>query len=108
MPRTFSRGDKITAAKVFEFIQYIPVDQTEDFVREIRVLFCPEPPLDEQEIIEPLLDILQSLTGLRAHIEDVHTDFGLHLVRRWITPARDVTSDLLALTEERYKRQTIV
>jgi len=107
MPRTFSRGDKITVAKIFDFIKFVPENQTEELLRDIRATFCEEPALEEQEIVEPLLDILEKLTLFRDHLDDFHADEP-HLVNLWIPSVSNPVNELLQFVEERFKRLPVV
>jgi hypothetical protein len=76
MPRTFSRGSPFTSIKLFDFFDYLSVREAEFFVEEARVRFCPEPPLEEQdimEIIDNLMDIDRLLRGLLSHNIQTHS-----------------------------------
>ena len=67
MPRTFSRGEKFTGAKILQIIdENMSFDERVVVFDEFRRRFTPEPPLEEQEI-EDLLDILRRISDF---IED--------------------------------------
>ncbi len=74
MPRTFSRGQRFTANKLFVLLQYLTDAENEEYVRQARILWCPEPPLEEQEIIKPILDMMQKMLTLNQHLFEFHTD----------------------------------
>lgn len=73
MPRTFSRGIKFTAEDLERFTGFLVDAEAEEFARRMRLLFCPEAPLIEQDLFDffdflfnglrRLDDLIASLSG---------------------------------------------
>ncbi len=83
MPRTFSRGKKITVETLFDFFEHLDEDNEAEFIRAARVKWCPEFPLQEQDIIEPLLNMHQKFLTYNQHLFEFHKstvvdDFRVH------------------------------
>ena len=103
MPRTFSRGVKFDARKVFTIVDaYLTPDQQDLFVEEARFRYCTEAPLEEfdpsviLDALRTLRDILRGAelflsTGLVTEsIQDLGVFFvTLGQVRRGIRVAND-------------------
>ena len=50
MPRTFSRGKKVTAQFLDDMQQYLSLPQAEAWIAQMRFLYCPEGGLIETDI----------------------------------------------------------
>lgn len=103
MPRTFSRGSPITADTVFEFIGHIHPPEEEEMLVRIRTTFCPEPPLDEQDIFDLFQlfrDVLDNFQRMQRHWLDFHPGTssggtGDH-VREWLDPRVELLAAAIA------------
>ena len=76
MPRTFSRGKKITAFTLYDFLdRFTTAAQNDRFVQEAKIRYCVLPGLDEQDIFE-IIDFLKQardlLDGLISHNDFFH------------------------------------
>lgn len=72
MPRTFSRGKKIDSETIFQLFEHLDLDEEEIFISAARIKWCTEPALEEQEIIDPLLDLLKRFSAINNHIIEFH------------------------------------
>jgi len=69
VPRVGSRGTKVTAMFLNRMQQYLSLDEGDVWIRRMRLLYCPEIPLIEQDI-EPFLDLFlpQRLTRIDVQL----------------------------------------
>jgi hypothetical protein len=100
MPRTFSRGRKWSALDlVFRLPQYLTVSEGEQYLKDIRLLHCPEQPLIEQDIFELLEDLRDSIKKMHSHILDIHINTAItqtdrNTIFRWIDDVDEISARL--------------
>ena len=73
MPRTFSRGEKVTSDWIFYMTQFFTLAEGQKFVERSRFLNCPEKGLIERDIL-PFLKIFlpDNIRRMLETLEDIH------------------------------------
>lgn len=106
MPRTFSRGTRFDATTLLAIHdRWLTSDQVELFDRVMRTRLCPEPEIEEIDVLQQLLELMELMQNLRrfilAHVSSTSIIAGFEtnemlLVRGWILEAFNVTSGLIS------------